>query len=295
MTTLTTDRLVLRPLGVDDAEALHAVYSDPETLRYWHQLPTRSIDETRDLVRSEADGGEAVFAIRLEGADDAIGFVGFVSRAQPGRQTAFGYLLRKENWGRGITTEAARAVLDYGFGSLGIAAAELWIYDGNGASRRVAEKLGATYRGANIGFNLARGVFTTHVYEVLAPGAQLPPEIVRVIPVLQVNDVRAALDWYRDRLGFGIEWTLGDPPTLGSVVSPGWLPLAAVLRFTAGANTPTRLAFALPSRLDEFARSIAATGVALQTEPQNRPSGLRVFEVVDPFGNTLIFESMPDA
>lgn len=290
MTTLTTDRLELRPLTADDAEALHAAYSDPETLRYWHQLPTTSIDQTRDLVRGEADGGEAVFAIRLAGEADAIGFVGFVSRAQPNRQTAFGYLLRKEHWGQGIATEAARAVIDYGFDKLGIVAAELWIYDGNAGSRRVAEKLGGTYRGANVGFNLLRGVYMTHVYEVRAPGAQLPPEIVRVIPVLQVDDVAAATNWYHDHLGFAVEWSLDEPPTQASMASPGWLPLAAILRFSLGPPQPTRLAFALPSRIDEYAASIGASG-AETTAPTTYPWGMRIFEVTDPWGNVLRFET----
>jgi [ribosomal protein S5]-alanine N-acetyltransferase len=291
MTTITTQRLVLRPLTADDAEALHPGYSDPDVLRYWHQLPTTSLEETRALVRSEADGGEAVFAIRLEDNGKAVGWCGFVSHAQPHRQTAFGYFLLKEHWGNGIAAEAARAVLDYGFDKLGLLAAELWIYDGNERSRGVAHKLGARYRGANVGFNLLRGVFLTHVYEVRAPGAQLPPEVVRVIPVLQLDDVGGALAWYRDHLRFAVEWSVDDPPTMGSVASPGWLPLAAVLRFSQGPNAPVRLALAVPDRLDEYAASIVASGVALQTEPTSHPWGMRTFEVVDPWGNTLVFET----
>jgi [ribosomal protein S5]-alanine N-acetyltransferase len=281
---LQTERLTLTPLCEDDGDALHAAFSDEETLRYWHQPVTTSVEESRARTKQEAEGGAAVFAVREQDEPEAIGFVGFVSRAQPTRQTAFGYLLRKEYWGKGYVAEAARRVLDYGFSTLGIVAAELWIYDGNDRSRRVAEKLGGRYRGANVGFNLVKGVRTTHIYEVLAPGAQLPPEVVRVIPYLRVGDVPAAIDWYRDRLGFALEWAVGDPPVTASMVSAGWLPLAAVVRLQHGERMPARLAFAMPERLDEMAAAVGAT-------PEDHPWGMRDFSVTDAWGNELVFET----
>lgn len=287
MTTLTTERLVLRPLVATDAEALHAALSDPETLRYWHQLPTTSVEQSRVFLLSL---GPNYFAITIrDGPDDAIGFVGF-STPQTNRQTAFGYLIGKDYWGKGLATEAAQAVVDHGFAHHGIKAAELWIYDGNIGSVRVAEKIGGVHRGINVGFNLLRGLYTIHVYEV--PNRQLPPEVLRVIPLLQVDDVGAAIAWYRDNLDFGVEWALDDPPTQASVQSPGWLPLAAIVRFHQGENKPATLAFPMRDRLDDYATSITARGVTLASPPTTYPWGMRRFEVVDPFGNTLIFETV---
>jgi hypothetical protein len=222
-----------------------------------------------------------VFAIRESGNGDAIGFVGFVSRVQPQHQTAFGYLLHKEHWGKGYVVEAARAALDYGFTELGVLAAELWIYDGNERSRRVAEKLGATYRGANVGFNLLKGVRLTHVYEIARRDAQLPPEITRVTPVLCVGALDEGVAWYTNELGFTLEWV---SPMTASLVSPGWLPNAAVIRLTPGEPRPSRVALAVPDRIDEIAAAVGA-------EAHDQPWGLREFVVTDPWGNELVFES----
>jgi [ribosomal protein S5]-alanine N-acetyltransferase len=278
---LETERLVLRPLTEDDGDALHAAFSDAETLRYWHQPVTTSVEESRARTKQEAAGGAAVFAICQKGSDVAIGLVGFVSRAQTTHQTAFGYLLLKEHWGKGYVAEAARAVLDYGFSELGIVAAELWIYDGNAQSRRVAEKLGATYRGANVGFNLLKGPRTTHIYEIRAPGGELPPEVLRVIPIVHVGDLAEGIAWYRDQLGFTVEWS---SPETASMVSAGWLPLAAVVRLRPGRSEPTRLVFQLAERLDEMAAAVGATA-------EDHPWGLRDFSVTDPWGNVLVFET----
>ena len=278
---LETDRLVLDPLTEDDGDALHAAWTDEETLRHWHQPLTTTVEESRQRTKEEAEGGAAVFAIREKHAHDAIGFVGFVSRVEPHHQTAFGYLLRKEYWGKGYVAEAARAVMDYGFAELGIASAELWIYDGNAQSRRVAEKLGATYRGATVLFNVLKGARTTHVYEIRRPGAQLPPDVVRGIPVLAVDDVEEAVAWYRDRLGFTREW---GGPTLASMVSPGWHPLCATVRLAAGPPSPSTVVFQVPEGLDEMAARLGAT-------PEDHPWGLRVFKLTDPWGHVLIFET----
>jgi RimJ/RimL family protein N-acetyltransferase/catechol 2,3-dioxygenase-like lactoylglutathione lyase family enzyme len=283
MTMLRTARLVLSPLCEDDGDALHSAYSDAETLRYWHQPVTTSVEESRERARQEAEGGAAVFAIREAEGQDAVGFVGFVSSIAPNHQSAFGYLLRKEHWGKGYVVEAAQAVLDHGFADLGVVAAELWIYEGNDRSRRVAEKLGATYRGMNVSFNLLMGgVRRTYVYEIRRADALLPPEVVRATPIVRVGDLEAGVAWYRDNLGFKLEWST---PVSASMVSSGWLPNAAVIRLTPGDARPSRVAFAVPTRIDELAADVGATA-------EDMPWGMRTFAVTDPWGNELVFESV---
>ena len=49
--TLETDRLRLRPFRPADLKALHALYGDPENLRYWGVDPSPSLDETRRMLR----------------------------------------------------------------------------------------------------------------------------------------------------------------------------------------------------------------------------------------------------
>jgi catechol 2,3-dioxygenase-like lactoylglutathione lyase family enzyme len=241
---------------------------------------TTSVAESRERAALHASGA-ALFAIRETAAGDAIGFVGFGGDLHATHQAGFGYLLHKAFWGRGYVVEAAREVLAYGFTKLGVPAAELWIYDGNDQSRRVAEKLGATYRGANVGFNLLKGPRVTHVYEVRAPGATLPPDVLRVVPSLSVADLNAGVAWYRDALGFTLEWVT---PTSASLVSPGWLPLAATIRLYAGDAAPSRLTFQVADGIDEIAAGLGVT-------PEDHPWGLRDFSVTDPWGNVLTYET----
>jgi ribosomal-protein-alanine N-acetyltransferase len=284
MRTLSTERLVLRPLRSDDAEALHVAYADPEVLQHWHRLPRRSAEETAALLQSESSGG-TLWAICAAGSDEALGHVGFLARLfDTGRPVPFGYLLRRDAWGQGLATEAARAVLDHGFHELGIAGCELWIYDGNDRSARVAERLGATHRGTFWGFNLERRVAQRiHVWSLTGP-ARLRPEVVRVTPVLSVPDVGAAVSWWCDELGFGVEWVVGDPPVSASVASPGFLPEAATVRFNLGPPTPVRLAFAVPERFDELAE-------LLGVDPVDQPWGMRELSRTDPWGTTAVFET----
>jgi RimJ/RimL family protein N-acetyltransferase/catechol 2,3-dioxygenase-like lactoylglutathione lyase family enzyme len=281
---LVTERLELRPLRADDAEALHPAYADPDLLRHWHRTPRKDLAATAALL-AEATSGGMLWAICAKGTDEALGHVGFLGDAiRPDRATPFGYLLRRDAWGRGLATEAATAVVEHGFRDLGVAACELWIYDGNDRSRRLAERLGAEQRGTFWGFNLElRAARRIHVYAIEGPVA-LPPEVVRVTPVLSVPDVAAAVAWWRDELGFGVEWVVGDPPMSASVVSPGYLPDAASVRLQQGEAAPVRLACAVPERFDELAERLGVV-------PVDQPWGMREAVVSDPWGTTVVFET----
>ena len=75
--SLETASLRLRELALADAEGMHELYSDPETMKYWSSEPVSSLDDTRKLVQKDLDaatGGNAVFwSITLAGEDRAIG------------------------------------------------------------------------------------------------------------------------------------------------------------------------------------------------------------------------------
>ena len=284
MRRLETERLDLRPLRGDDAESLHAAYADADLLEHWHRLPRSDVAATEAMLTEEVAAG-MMWAICARGTDEALGHVGFHGAAvDPGRQMPFGYLLRRDAWGRGFATEAARAVVDHGFRDLGVPACELWIYDGNVRSQRVAERLGADHRGTFWGFNLElQAARRIHVYAIQGPVA-LPPEVVRVTPVLSVPDVAAAAAWWRDELGFGIEWLVGDPPVSASVVSPGFPPNAASVRLRLGPPSASQLACAVPERFDELAERLGVI-------PVDQPWGMREVAVTDPWGTTVVFET----
>jgi RimJ/RimL family protein N-acetyltransferase len=122
---LTTERLVLRGWSYDAAEQLLALSTDPEVMRHFPALATR--EQVLELVRKHQDnlaaGRPGLYAVHETRSDR---FVGFVGLAVPVFDAPFmpcveiGWRLRRDAWGHGFATEAARAVLVHGFETLGL-------------------------------------------------------------------------------------------------------------------------------------------------------------------------------
>ena len=150
MTPLRTPRLVLRRARPDDLEGLHAVLSDEETMRYWSTGPHRSLETTREWLAAMMASPPEVsedFVIEYEGS--VVGKVGFY------RLPEIGFILRRDLWGRGLVTEAARAVVEHVFRTRDIDELRADADPRNLASIRVLEKLGfvETGRTAHDGYD----------------------------------------------------------------------------------------------------------------------------------------------
>jgi ribosomal-protein-alanine N-acetyltransferase len=109
---MTTKRLILRPLRIEDAQALHPMYSDAEANTYGAHPATTTLDESRArLGKSIADPTWRAWAITLKGDDTAIGSVACYEKRQ-GKVSEIGYALKRACWGQGIVTEAVAAMID---------------------------------------------------------------------------------------------------------------------------------------------------------------------------------------
>lgn len=111
---LATERLRLRPLRVEDAEALHPTLADAELMTWWSSAPHSSVEETRAYFAARIDRDPVdwrCWAITLAGDDSAIGWVAAGEKRQGG-VTEIGYLLAREHWGKGVAREAISAVID---------------------------------------------------------------------------------------------------------------------------------------------------------------------------------------
>jgi RimJ/RimL family protein N-acetyltransferase len=146
-TPLTTPRLLLREFQEDDWRATHPYESDPEVVRYL-SYGVRTPEESRDRVlQSMALARETlrhVYDLAVVRREDhrLIGRCG-LRITDPGlREATLWYVLDRSLWGRGYIPEAAQAVVDFGFGTLGLR--RLWADcdPRNPASSRVMEKLG---------------------------------------------------------------------------------------------------------------------------------------------------------
>jgi ribosomal-protein-alanine N-acetyltransferase len=160
VTTLETERLLLRPPVPEDAVPLAPMYADPEVMRYLGEGRVLSRKETERSVRRmieswEADGFGLFTTVRKED-DLVIGRVGLILwnpetwqttrvDAEGPKELEVGYTIGRPYWGNGYATEAAAAARDLALGELGARRLIAMIIHGNDASENVARKLGFEY------------------------------------------------------------------------------------------------------------------------------------------------------
>src|SRR3954451_12216810 len=147
MVLLQTDRLTLRELEAGDWAALHVVESEPEVARFQDFGP-RTAEETRAYLaralRFAASRPRRTYdlAVVLRAEDRLVGRCGIGMSDEDGRQAMLWYTLHRDYWGRGYTTEAARALVEFGFRELGLHRVWADCDPANVGSYRVMEKLG---------------------------------------------------------------------------------------------------------------------------------------------------------
>ncbi|MCE9637769.1 MAG: GNAT family N-acetyltransferase [Planctomycetes bacterium] len=147
--TLRTERLVVRPVRLDDAQLVHPHASDPQLTRYLTWAPHRDIGDSaaflRHAIDARARGSGWVWSI-FEGGQFR-GVVGVESIAR-GRgairydRAELGYWIGRTQHGRGIATEAAAAAVAFGFRHLALHKIVVRAATENPASLRVIAKLG---------------------------------------------------------------------------------------------------------------------------------------------------------
>jgi RimJ/RimL family protein N-acetyltransferase len=144
---LETPRLILRRQVPEDLDDLWALYSDPEVTRFIPDAP-----RTREEAQAELewhmhgqpqDRRLGLWATVLKENGRFIGRCGLLPWTIEGRnEVEVAYALARGQWGKGLATEAARAILAYGFEQLGLPRLVSLIDPENSASQRVAEKTG---------------------------------------------------------------------------------------------------------------------------------------------------------
>ena len=147
MRILETPRLSLREFNPEDLDALSLILSDRETMRFYIKPLHRSgVEEwiSRNRQRYATDG-HGLWAMILKASGELIGDCGLVLQDVDGEnEIEIGYHVRRDYWGQGLATEAARACRDFGFASFPFERLISIIRPANIASRRVAEKNGLT-------------------------------------------------------------------------------------------------------------------------------------------------------
>lgn len=151
-TYLQTERVTLRPFGVDDADLLIELDSDPAVMRYLSGGAPTPADEVRDLVLPSVRAGyerwSGAFGL-FAAYDRASGaFLGWFclrpERDGPLDEVELGYRLRQAAWGSGYATEVSSALLSKAFTELDVRVVWGATMALNRASQHVMEKVGMT-------------------------------------------------------------------------------------------------------------------------------------------------------
>jgi RimJ/RimL family protein N-acetyltransferase len=141
---IETERLLLRPLSIGDLEDFAKLHTDREVTRFISAFD-RAESEAR-LRQNDAEWrerGHGMLAILDRGSGEFLGRAA-VKYWPQFDETELGWTLRREAWGRGYATEAARACITWGFSELEVPYLTAMISPANARSVRVAERLGMT-------------------------------------------------------------------------------------------------------------------------------------------------------
>ncbi len=142
---IESDRLLIAPYAASDIDELVPILADPITLRFWPEPFTA--ERTAEWVSRSMDAhrrlGFARYPVRLRGNGALIGDCGIMRTEADGEVVNdIGWIIHHPYWGRGYATEAARAVANHAFATLGLDVLHANMPFDHDASRHVAEKLG---------------------------------------------------------------------------------------------------------------------------------------------------------
>ena len=149
--SLSTKRLLLQQIMPEDAEALFAIRSDEETMKYLGQELYESLAETITVIKLMEERyvhkQSLRWCIKLKGDDKLIGTCTLFHFDEEYHHAEIGYELNRAFWNQGLMTEAMSAILAYGFTDLDLHRIEASIDLANEASKKLLLKLGFTYEG----------------------------------------------------------------------------------------------------------------------------------------------------
>lgn len=148
-TVLKIDGFTMRPIQTSDLDALAAIWANPEVTRF---LPSRGVPISREntekslhsFVEHWQQRGYGIWAIVEDDSSQMVGYCGLRYLDELNEVEVL-YGLAQDYWGRGITTQAAKASISYGFNTANLDKVIAMALPENQASRRVIEKAGLNY------------------------------------------------------------------------------------------------------------------------------------------------------
>lgn len=158
---LSTPRLILRDLRPTDLDDLYEYASDPEIDHYTPWDRYKSLDEAREdlggyIARYE-QGHFRAWGIEHRADKKLIGITNFGFISKEDRRAEMGYTIARKYWGQGLATEAAQALIKYGFETLDLVRIEAVVLPENKASSKVLLKIGMQFEGLLRSYQVWKG------------------------------------------------------------------------------------------------------------------------------------------
>lgn len=146
---IETPRLVLRPVTEEDEEDVFEYSKSEQVGPNAGWKPHANKAETREVMRAFFLDKENVFGIVLKETGKVIGTIGLVPdpKRENDQARSVGYAIGEAYWGKGLMTEAAQALIRYGFETLRVGVISAYCYPYNDRSKRVIEKCGLKKEG----------------------------------------------------------------------------------------------------------------------------------------------------
>lgn len=146
MQPFNSERLFYRPFRRSDAEAAFAFFGDPEVMKYSAFGVHRDIERTREMLAILIDHnrrrGFGFWAVIERETEVLIGMAGLAELDGAGSELELAYRFRRDRWGQGYGSEAARAWVAKGFSDLALPRVVAVVEPDHAVSKHILEKVG---------------------------------------------------------------------------------------------------------------------------------------------------------
>lgn len=175
--TLETERLRLRKLKIEDADAMYTYASNDDVTKYVLWDSHTSPEQTKQFLQFMIDKYEQenyAWAVTLKDSDAFIGTIDYVMLDNNERIGEIGYALSHLYWGKGYMSEAAKAIIHFGFTELQLERIQARCFAENVGSERVMQKACMVYEGTMRKAKFSKGMYhDLKMYSIIREEANL--------------------------------------------------------------------------------------------------------------------------
>ena len=137
---LTTERLTLRQLIINDEQEIFTLRSDSEINKYLDRQISKTIDDARNFINKIIKSDSLYWAITLSDKNILIGTICLFGFSDENDKCEIGYELLTNFQGQGIMKEAVEKVIDYAFNTIEVKKIEAFMHRDNLSSIKLLEK-----------------------------------------------------------------------------------------------------------------------------------------------------------